>query len=92
MPVIFSRIEDSHLFCRQWIGNLHSVRAKLVAAMATQPEILAIIRPTERPWQQMLDFQTIRHHLLWAAAISTLETRVLRNQLIEEIRDTFGCQ
>jgi hypothetical protein len=60
--------------------------------MATEPQIIAIVRTAQRRRLKVLDFQTIRKHTLGTAAISTLEPGVFSDEIIKPIRYSVGRQ
>ena len=91
-PVVPPRIEDGHFFSGQRVSDFQSVGPQLVASMATQPQVLAIVRSAQRGRQQVLDFQAIGEYLLGASAVSALELRVSGNELIEAIGYPLSCQ
>ena len=91
-PMILPRIEDEHHCSGQRVSDFQSVGPQFVAAVATEPQVLAIITPAQRRWQQMLDFQAIGEYLLGASAVTALEMRVLGNELVECIGYPLSCQ
>ena len=86
-PLVATRVKQRHSCPCLWIDRGGFVAFESVTNWTSKPEIVFLIGPTLRNWNDMFNFEPCHYEMLWTETIATTIACRLSNALFDFDRD-----